>query len=162
MMHKYRSVIWLSLFLLTVCLSGCELNEVVEEGELSHWFLSRLGWAALISASLGVVAARLLCNLPIRAPFMDCIKAARIRFLKWLICLVLLFTPLLLWFDALMTQPFGEGSELSWAKVIYLVTLDLRTLGLMACVAIVFYLSVAISTRSIFGRTCNCRYAFFP
>jgi hypothetical protein len=160
--HKFRKLIWSGLFLTTVCFSGCQLEIVIEQGTLDRWFWSRFGWAMVTSAVLGAVAAKLLCRLPIRAPLMDCIKTARMRFTKWMFLLVLLLTPLFLWFDALMTQPFGEGNELGALNIFFLVTLDWRMLGLMLCVAVVFYLTVGIFTRAIFGRTCNCKYAFIP
>jgi hypothetical protein len=116
----------------------------------------------LISIILGVIAARSLCRLPINAPLLDCIVAARTRFLWYLLLLALIITPLFLWLDAWFTQPFGEDNVLALWHVLSIVILDWSTLAFMLAVALVFYCIVAISTRYAFARTCNCKYAFLP
>ncbi len=162
-MNLYRKKLFTFLLLsITLCMSGCQLQEVIEEGVLKNWFWSRFGWSALISAVLGVIAAKVLCRLPIKAPLLDCIVAARIRLAWWTVVLALILTPLLLWGDAVITQPFGEGNVLGAWKVFFLVVLDWHMLALMACVALVFCLAVAVFTRYVFARTCNCKYVLIP
>lgn len=157
-----RAFMLIGLLLLCTWSSGCQLQIVIEESVLQNWFLSRLGWYALVSFLVGVVAANQLCRLPIRAPLLDCITVARKRFVFWIVPLALLLVPFSLWVDALITQPFGEGNQLNPGNVFYLVTLDWRTLAIMAAVVLVFYLSVGVFTRGFFGRRCNCKYAFIP
>jgi hypothetical protein len=157
-----RTLSSIGLLLLCTWSSGCQLQIVIEESILQNWFFSRLTWYALVSAIVGVVAANQLCRLPIRAPLLDCITVARKRFILWIVALALLLVPISLWVDALITQPFGEGNQLKPGSVFYLVTLDWRTLTIMAVVALVFYLSVGVFTRGFFGRRCNCKYAFIP
>jgi hypothetical protein len=159
---NHKRVGWLLTSLLTVVASGCQLQVVIEEGVLNNWFWSRFGWATLVTIVVGAAAAWRFCRLPIRAPLLDCIRTARLHFIRWIVVIVLLLTPLLLWFDAVMTQPFGEGSQLTASNVFFLVTLDRRMLLIMGCVALTFYLSVAFFTRVALGRTCNCKYAFLP
>ncbi len=158
--HKTPAMIVSLLAILLT--SGCRVEVIIQQGDLREWFISRLGWAVAVSAVLGAGAAKLLCRLPIKAPLMDCNYAARMRFTLWLLVLFLLVTPLALWYDAWLTQPFGEGNELGGAAVLSVVILHWRTLGLMGGAALVFYLSVAVFTRYLYGRTCNCRYAFIP
>jgi multisubunit Na+/H+ antiporter MnhB subunit len=151
--------------MLTLCalsMSGCQSKVLYELGPLNNWFWSRIAWSVVVSAVLGVAAARFLCQLPIRAPLMDCTEAARLRFKIWISILVLVITPFFLWFDAWFTQPFGQGNELSAANILSLVILDWRVLLLMFIVAVAFYLIVALFTRYVFARTCSCKYAFFP
>lgn len=143
-------------------LVGCQLQIVITKGLLTNWFWSRLGWAALVSAVLGIVAAKFLCRLPIRAPLLDCINAARTRFLWLALLLVLIATPLFLWLDAWLTQPFRRETELDLWTIISVVILDWRTLAIMFVVAVAFYSMVAIFTRYVFARTCNCKFAFLP
>jgi hypothetical protein len=145
-----------------VCASGCRAEVVIQQGDLKDWYLSRLGWAIILSAVLGVLAARLLCRLPIKAPMLDCIDAARSHFAAWLLLLVLLVVPLALWLDAWYTQPFGEGNILNALAVLSSAVLNWRTLGLMALAGLTFYLSTAFFTRVVFKRGCNCKYAFLP
>jgi hypothetical protein len=148
--------------LMALPLSGCQLQVVITKGILTNWFWSRFGWAVLISAILGVLAAVFLCRLPIEAPRMDCINKARRRFMWWAILLVLIFTPLFLWLDAWITQPFGEDLQLEAWMIVPVVILEWRTLAIMLAVAVVFYLMVAIFTRYVFARTCSCKFAFLP
>lgn len=153
----------MSALTMTFFMSGCrEQNFIIEQRDLKDWFLSRSGWAVVASVVLGVLVAKLLCRLPINAPFLDCINAARTRFITWLLALVLIVTPLFLWLDAWFAQPFGEGNELGSLAVLSVAILNWRTLGLMALVGIVFYLTVAVFTRYFFRDTCSCRYAFIP
>jgi hypothetical protein len=152
----------LAISLLALGLSGCTLQPLYEGGVLRSWFWSRLGWAVLLSVVVGVVVARLLCRLPFRAPLMDCNSAAWARFLWVAALLALVATPLLLWLDAWLTQPFGQDVQLGVWLILSSVILDWRTLGLMLAVAAAFYFTVALCTRVIFARRCNCRYAFFP
>lgn len=142
--------------------AGCRAVVIIQRGDLKDWFMSRLGWYTLLSVILGVVVAKFLCRLPIKAPMLDCIGAARSRFTAWLLALVLLVVPLALWLDAWFTQPFGEGNVLDALAVLSVAVLNWRTLALMAADALAFYLSVALFTRFFFGGTCNCRYAFIP
>lgn len=162
MKANHKRAGWLLTFLMTAAVSGCQVQVVIEEGVLNNWFWSRFGWASLVTIVVGAVAAWIFCRLPIRAPLLDCIRTARLHFIRWIVVIALLLTPLLLWFDALMTQPFGEGSQLSASNVFFLVTLDRRMLVIMGCVALTFYLSVAFFTRVVLGRTCNCKSAFLP
>lgn len=148
--------------LMALSMSGCQEAGVIEVGILKDWFWSRFGWSVLISAVFGVVAAKFYCRLPIKAPMLDCINAARIRFLWWVLILALIITPISLWFDAWLTQPFGQGTELDIWTILSIVILNWRTLGLMFMVALVFYFVVAVCTRYIFARTCSCKYAFLP
>jgi hypothetical protein len=159
---NHKRVGWLLTFLLTAAVSGCQLQVVIEEGVLNTWFWSRFGWAILVTIVVGAAAAWRFCRLPIRAPLLDCIRTARLHFIRWIVVIALFLTPLLLWFDALMTQPFGEGTQLSALNVFFLVTLERRMLVIMGCVALTFYFSVAFFSRVVFGRTCNCKYAFLP
>lgn len=161
-MKSRRNTLATVASLLIIFTSGCRVEMVIQQGDLKDWFISRLGWAVAVSAVLGAVAARLLCRLPIKAPLLDCIGAARARFTLWLLALFLLATPLILWYDAWLAQPFGEGNELGALAVLSVAILNWRTLGLMAVAALVFSLSVAVFTRYLFGRTCNCKYAFIP
>lgn len=142
--------------------SGCRVETVIQQGDLREWFISRLGWAVAVSVVLGAGAAKLLCRLPFKAPRLDCNDAARMRFMGWLLVLFLLVMPLVLWYDAWLVQPFGEGNELGAIAVLSVAILHWRMLGLMSGAALVFYLSVAVCTRYLFKHTCNCRYAFFP
>jgi hypothetical protein len=162
MKSKNKRVGWWVIFLMTATFSGCQLPVVIEEGALTNWFWSRFGWATLVSAAIGAFAAIFLCRLPIRAPLLDCIQAARAHFIRLVLLLGVFVAPLILWLDAVMSQPFGEGNQLSPWSVFLLVTLDWRTLIIMLSVAVTFYLSVALFTRTIFGRTCSCKYAFIP
>jgi hypothetical protein len=148
--------------LAALSMSGCQAQVVIQQADLRDWFISRLGWFSLASAVLGAVVARVLCRLPIKAPLLDCIGAARARFLTWLAALALFATPLLLWLDAWLTQPFGEDNQLGGVAVLSAAVLNWRTLGVMALVALVFFLSVALFTRYIFRHTCSCKYAFVP
>jgi hypothetical protein len=162
MKYLSRRLRLLSILLFAAALSGCQLQIVTEESALKAWFWSRFGWATLVTVVLGAVAAKFFCRLPIRAPRLDCIAMARRRFAQWIIVLALVIAPAWFWFDALMTQPFGEGNQLSPLNVFLIVTLDWSTLLLMLVVAAVFYLSVAAFTRAVFRGNCNCRYAFIP
>jgi hypothetical protein len=155
---------WKTLLIALAALpvAGCQLQIVITKGLLTNWFWSRLGWAAFVSAILGVVAAKFLCRLPIKAPLLDCINTARTRFLWWALLLVLVVTPLFLWLDAWISQPFRQDTELGLWTIMSIVILDLRTLAIMFVVAGAFYLMVAIFTRYVFSRTCSCKYAFFP
>ena len=157
-----RAVQAILLLLLCIPAAGCQLQIVIEEGVLQNWFLSRLGWYALVSALVGVVAALQLCRLPIRAPLLDCITSARRRFVLWIVVLALFIVPLALWLDAIISQPFGDGNQLGGANIFFLVTLDWRTLANMAASGFTFYLSVGLFTRLFFGRNCSCKYAFIP
>lgn len=150
------------IFLIAASSASCQLPIVIEEGALTNWFWSRFGWAMLLSAAIGAFAAIFLCRLPIRAPLLDCIQVARTHFIRFLLLLGFLIAPLLLWLDAFLTQPFGEGNQLSSWGVFLLVTLDWRTLIIMLSVSLTFCLSVALFTRTILGRTCSCKYAFIP
>lgn len=152
----------LSILSIVAFFSGCQSPIVIEQSTLSTWFWRQLLLVVSVTFVLGVVAARSFCRLPIRAPRLDCIRAARRRFAQWGVVLALFITPAWLWFYAVMTQPFGEGNQLSPVGVFLLVTLDWRTVVLMLVVAVVFFLTVGLFTRVIFGATCNCRYAFIP
>lgn len=161
---KLRRNEWKTLLVMlaTLPVSGCQAQVVITKGILKNWFWSRLSWAAVITAVIGVVAAAQLCRLPIKAPRLDCRDEARTRFMWWSLLLVLVLTPLSLWLDALITQPFGQDIELSGWMILSVVILDWRTLAIMFVVASIFYLVVAIFTRYFFARTCNCKYAFLP
>lgn len=151
------------LALLTmISTSGCRTEVVIQQSDLKDWFISRLLCAFVVTVILGAVAAKLLCGLRIKAPRLDCISAARSRFTAWLLVLVLLIAPLILWLDAWFTQPFGEENVLDGLAVLSVAILNWRTLGLMALAGLGFYLAVAVFTRYIFGGTCNCKYAFIP
>ncbi|HEV7904650.1 MAG TPA: hypothetical protein VGO96_12475 [Pyrinomonadaceae bacterium] len=152
----------LSALLMLALTSGCREQIVIQEGDLKEWFLSRTGWLVVVSIVLGALVAKLLCRLQINAPQLDCINAARTRFITWLLALVLVVTPLFLWLDAWFAQPFGEGNVLGSLAVLSVAILNWRTLGLMALVGVVFYLTVAVFTRYFFRHTCNCKYAFIP
>lgn len=152
----------ISTLLLMIFASGCRVVDEIERGDLDDWFMSRLLWLPLVSVVLGAVAAKLLCRLPIKAPLLDCNGAAWSRFLTWLLALSLLAVPLVLWADAWLTQPFGEGNLLDAPTVLSVAVLHWRVLGLMALAALAFYLSVAVFTRFVFRGTCSCRYAFLP
>ncbi len=162
MKSKHKRVGSCVIFLMTVSASGCQLPVIIEEGALTTWFWARFGWATLASIVIGAFAAVFLCRLPIRAPLLDCIDAARAHFIRLLLLLALFIAPLVLWLDAVMSQPFGEGNQLGPWSVFLLVTLDWRTLIIMLSVALAFFLSVAFFTRTVFGRTCSCRSAFIP
>jgi hypothetical protein len=143
-------------------LTSCQMQIVVTKGILSNWFWSRLIWALIISAFLGIVAARFLCSLPYKAPLMDCISAARTRFAWLVLLLVFIVTPFFLWVDAWITQPFGQDSDLGFLPILSVAILEWRTLAIMSVVAVMFYLAVAIFTRYIYERTCCCKHAFLP
>jgi hypothetical protein len=142
--------------------AGCRADVIIQQADLKDWYVSRLFWSVFLSIVLGAVAAKLLCRLPIKAPLLDCIGAARSRFTAWLLVLVLLVAPLTLWLDAWFRQPFGEGNVLDALGVLSIAILNWRTLALMGLSALAFYLSVAVFTRYVFGGTCNCKYAFIP
>lgn len=159
---KGRRRLWTALALLAaLCASGCRTEAVIPHGDLKDWYVSRLWWAVGLSVLLGVLAARLLCRLPIKAPMLDCIDAARSRLAAWLLVL-LLALPLALWLDAWFTQPFGEGNILDALAALSVAVLNWRTLGLMALAGLAFYLSTGFFTRVVFKRGCNCKYAFIP
>jgi hypothetical protein len=142
--------------------AGCRADVVIQQADLKDWYMSRLFWSVFLSIVLGAVAASLLCRLPIKAPLLDCIGAARSRFATCLLVLVLLVVPLALWLDAWFRQPFGEGNVLDALGVLSVAILSWRTLVLMALSALAFYVSVAVFTRYVFGGTCNCKHAFVP
>lgn len=161
MLLRSKSFTWTLLFLMTITVAGCASDLVVEEGALQEWFWSRLGWYLVVSVILGIAVSFRLCRMPIRAPLLDCIRAARLRFIQWESLLAVL-TPLFLSLDAYFTQPFGEGIRLTGSGVFFLVTMDWRTLRAMFVVALAFYATVGIFTRFFLGRTCNCKSAFIP
>jgi hypothetical protein len=132
-------------------------QEAVTPESLETWFYSRLLWGAVSSALLGILIGFYLCRLPFeQRQGLNVNRQAWRRFWTLLIALVVVWA-VVLFLDAWQWHEFGPLS-LEFREAFSQVWLSLRTLGVLAAVALAFWLAVTLTTR--FKPGCHCRYAF--
>jgi hypothetical protein len=157
-----RIVLTAALVLAVICLAGCNEQvtaQMIPGKEFREWFYQRLTVTLISVAVLGVIFSVLLRRFRVKAPEAHTNYPARIAFAGALASILLLI-PLALWLEAYWTQPFGRPISLS--NYFPLIIENSYTLLIVILSAAVFYLVVMLGTRVVYGRDCNCKYAFLP
>lgn len=159
MSKNQRWQLRLTILLALLTLSGCKDQVTLKQAQLDDWFYSRLIWVPLAAFAAGLLVSHAhLCKLKVRAGELSVRSRARRYFIFWLLIVFLAWSSFL-FVDAWLIYPFSNimvGPMEAFSQVL----LSYRSAGILALSLIVFYLTVALSTR--LSNNCRCQFDFVP